>query len=1110
MAKNRTAKNLLTSRDTYNRYYGDFRGVDFASDHTQVSEGRLAFAVNMYRDYNSGGGKALETVPGFRRRVETRADEAINGIHEYRYRGEAPEKRMMLTVPDASTFRYRENVTFEPEIMPERESDIELIRLYRPAGDLGNYELGADFMLTQIDTESGIVELMLTTDFTGAKPGATFTAVFEVGGSTTSTQVTLYNKSSYRHHVALPENTEIYEYIRTENEKGQALSATYNSYSKEIRISAAQSMKGEKILAVYREKKYEAVREVLVHRGHRLLRWKRFPLDVGLTYTDAMTLPAPTEDNGGIKLYTVFPTHRTNYSLLLENVTAEDGTDITLTSRANGYYLTTTEAVDGDNIRIEYIDVHGERHDDYGYPRGTDDNGDTIIFTDYNPETIISAKTNEENPRDITDRLTYHRESVTISGSTLQEGDTVYVKYKTENELDIIRDATGLADRKSTSFMMNNRLYILDGIHFAFYERGGIFLSVTDDAYVPTTYINTIPAGANADIGAEYQQRNLLSDDFRQTFIADGETTEFYMNEPFDYVGDVKLYGKTTYTYTVDTQKNSIIFDEAPMKAEDAGYPEGYAGIEITATKPIENFAGTGMSGKELINGCTLAAVYDGRVFLSGNHDAPNLIFYCERNAEGVADPSYFGILNYMQDGTTSAEITALLPLADTLAVLKEKSTQDGTVFYHTPTETGNDVQPKIYPSQQGLSGTGCLGAAASFLDDPVFISDGGLEAIGQLSVRYERAIEHRSSLVDTKLSQLDLTRAQICEWNGYLCISEGGAMFLADSRQRYADEYGNAQYEWYYLEDIGAFKGQYTEYTYSARVPTGLEGKTVKYCTACKKGARECTCGDEGAFTEIPLSAADAVYDAELDRTHDLRGKSANPPDEDGKETTKIFRTVMQYSNEGYEYPVDIYYTVHDVRDRATLEHVRYDAYLCETKGAQTGGTFSPATVLKVIDGSLYFGTEHGKIFCFNTDKRDENGEIAPEWYTFDGRTIHAGCATKMDNCGIPHLTKSTVKRSTVIKTKTFADSTAKIKVRTNKKPYEQIARINSKRFAFDDMDFSDFSFVTGDQTLFSIKEKEKKWVEKQYYIYTDEFKKPFALYYVCYRYTVAGRYKE
>jgi hypothetical protein len=74
----------------------------------------------------------------------------------------------------------------------------------------------------------------------------------------------------------------------------------------------------------------------------------------------------------------------------------------------------------------------------------------------------------------------------------------------------------------------------------------------------------------------------------------------------------------------------------------------------------------------------------------------------------------------------------------------------------------------------------------------------------------------------------------------------------------------------------------------------------------------------------------------------------------------------------------------------------------------------------------------------------------------------------------------------------------------------YEQIARINSSVFSFDDVDFSEFSFETADQSLFSIREKEKKWVEKQYFVYSDEYMRPFALYYICYRYVIAGRFKE
>ena len=105
--------------------------------------------------------------------------------------------------------------------------------------------------------------------------------------------------------------------------------------------------------------------------------------------------------------------------------------------------------------------------------------------------------------------------------------------------------------------------------------------------------------------------------------------------------------------------------------------------------------------------------------------------------------------------------------------------------------------------------------------------------------------------------------------------------------------------------------------------------------------------------------------------------------------------------------------------------------------------------------------------------------------------------------------MTKTTIKRSTVIKTKSFKNSSAKVKVRTNKKPYVQIARINNAIFSFEDLDFSDLTFNTTEQSLFAIKEKEKQWVEKQYYLFSDEYLKPFALFSISYRYRVAGRYK-
>ncbi len=419
-----------------------------------------------------------------------------------------------------------------------------------------------------------------------------------------------------------------------------------------------------------------------------------------------------------------------------------------------------------------------------------------------------------------------------------------------------------------------------------------------------------------------------------------------------------------------------------------------------------------------------------------------------------------------------------------------------------TPTETGKDLLPKTYPSTKGLNGVGCLGACINFLDDPVFVSKMGLEAIGQLSVRYERALEHRSSLVDAKLINLDLAKASLEAWNGYLMLLCDGKIFMADSRQRYTnDSSGNMQYEWYYLEDIAVYEGQETEYIFSSSLGD-LAGKQI-YFAVCPM------CGMD-AEPEIPISlqVADKVYNELLREYND---KCGLPVTDSGY---WLYDNALMYY---YENGSKVYFRANvalsDDMPQCTGggDHPNaYTVYLCETHGNKTGGKQKKATVLKAVGDNLFFGTENGVLCSFNFDKRDEDGEIAPKYYSFDGRTILCGCATKMDCCDIPHLTKNTVKKSTVIKTKAMARSAAKVKVRTNKKPYNQIARINSARFAFDDMDFSDFTFETMDKSLYSVKEKEKKWVEKQYYIYSDEYCKPFSLYYISYRYTVAGRYKE
>lgn len=884
----KNSKNMLQERDTYNRYYGDFRGVDFSSDHTQVHEQRLAYAVNMFRDYQSGQGQALETIAGFRKRVVLPEENEVYGIFHFSHRAED-------------------------------------------------------------------------------------------------------NKT---------------------------------------------------------------VTKVLIHSGNKLYVWNNYPNTINVVLSETITVPAPTSTING--------TH-TFEQILPNNIAA-----VVALAKTNGEDLT--------------------------------------LLTSFDSTTHV---------------LSY-------ASSSLNEGDRLLLSYK-EGVL-TTQDAlfSEMNTRKSASFIFNNKLYIIDGKNYLVYD-GNTVQSVLSKAYIPTTYINIVPSGTNADIGKEYEQRNILQPKFKHTFIADGTTTDFYLNEnQLDSISEVKVYGQTKTAgtdYTVDLRNGVIKFATAPTKPEetiqsagsegesDVKYPEFYAGIEITASKVFTSVSGVTderFNISELITHCTLVAVYDNRVFLSGNPEFPNHVFYSARNSTGYVDPTYFGILNYFQDGVGVAPITGMITVADTLMVLKNDTQQDGSTYFHTATETNNSLQPKIYPSRQGLSGIGCLGACVNFLDDPIFISRLGVEAVGQLSVRNERANEHRSSLIDAKIANMDLKSAMVEEWNGYLLLLIDGKMFMADSRQVYTHAIGVPQYEWYYIEGIGVYKGQYLQYTYSTQLAEELQGKTVHYCTKCKKSADKCTCGNEDNVIEIPITLANSVYYMNSNETKNLTGTVVNAPNEAGESETEVFDEGVVVNIGGEDYSVGVYYTVHEVYDIFTGELVKYEAYLCETNGEYIGGKFKKATTIKNMAENIFFGTENGVICSFNFDKRNEQGEIAPQYYTFDDRTIYCGCATKMDCCGIPHLTKNTVKKSTVIKTKSFRSSAAKIKVRTNKKPYTQIARINNSLFSFEDMNFADFTFNTNEKSLFAIKEKEKQWVEKQYYIYSDEFMKPFALYYVSFRYQVVGRLKN
>lgn len=727
---------------------------------------------------------------------------------------------------------------------------------------------------------------------------------------------------------------------------------------------------------------------------------------------------------------------------------------------------------------------------------------------------------------------------------------------------------TGLGGNvKSVSFYYQSKLYILcNGSYFYVgYDASGNNPYLVDVAghpnrsYIPTTWKGIAPEALrdtqdkDAGEGKEFEQRNLLNPLYKVTFIAPGDQDFFELKEPidceFDFKNnrnnfatfssefDVYQYGvrlplayndgpgvpripegypnAITYvrndgelgvgkvqlvkspprpeknTWNPDTSEFDYTAEEIEAGTPDAekyNWPFAFSsyhdGIEITVTKNIKNLSGiTNLWNDQakIITNCRMAILFDNHVFLSGNPDYPRHIFYntFKNDDSGVPDALFFGQLNHQMEGTSNSPVVAMMSVGDALMVIKQDSDEEDSLILHT-SQTGSNLQPTIYPAQRGHKGIGCYGPCFNFRDDPIFLSKYGVDALGHVSTKYRRAIKHRSSLIDAKLLNCDLKNASMAEWGGYLLILTEGKIFMADSRQMYATDGNNTEYEWYYLEDIGVYTDQFDEYVF-AEFETGLTKEEMVH--------------DTGG---VEFEEAHVVRD-EFGVERHLIGTLAYESEDE-------IRSIVGADNKIF------YYKEIEDRDFSGEPTGRgLIKYYVAPSGGKTGGTFDAAVMLKTIGEDLFFVTKNGVLCKFNFDMRDpETGLIPNEYYDFNGRTIFSGCATKMDNCGIPHLTKSTVKKSVVIKTRTFTHSGMKVKVRTNRNVFNQVDRIINGQATYDDPSFNEYTFNMTDKSIFSVNEREKKWVEKQIFIYSDEFRRPFALHYLAYRYNIAGRYKE
>ncbi len=284
--------------------------------------------------------------------------------------------------------------------------------------------------------------------------------------------------------------------------------------------------------------------------------------------------------------------------------------------------------------------------------------------------------------------------------------------------------------------------------------------------------------------------------------ITDGKATP---KEEFAGVNTERIQGYVagggtvqTYVWIGNSEKNNCGFIACtPKKTITTGFTHtpGVDNFSIEFTHTVDGYA-------ERIEKCRFMDVFENRVFFSGNPDYPNVDWY-----SAVNDPLFVPDINYTEIGLSSSKIMGYLRTGGEQAIIK--SDGDGATIYMRSYQMLSDGSV-IFPVKQGIAGLGAIsrGAITTFLDDPVYLTRNGVYAIAQQDISSERALNIRSTRVNSRLlAEKNLEEAIMAEWNGHLLLCVNGKCFVADAAKKtYSGNKTNTfEYEWYYWSNIPA-----------------------------------------------------------------------------------------------------------------------------------------------------------------------------------------------------------------------------------------------------------------------------------------------------------------
>ena len=481
-----------------------------------------------------------------------------------------------------------------------------------------------------------------------------------------------------------------------------------------------------------------------------------------------------------------------------------------------------------------------------------------------------------------------------------------------------------------------------------------------------------------------------------------------------------------------------------------AEQPDGY-GKSFTERTAKENLDFT-----QALKLCEHSAVIDGRVFLWGNPEYSGVIFYSNRE-DSSADGLYFGALDYIDEGA-GTKILSVLGFSDGILVFSRGGSDGECIRLYTPEVDSDDKNRVIFKISEAHRGNFPLGAAINQGNEALYVTKDSLSAIGERSLYRSGSIETRSTAVAAMLAREDLTNAALCHWCGYVVLSLEGRMYLADTRAT-ANFGGGKEYEWFFLCGVGTYRSDNRVYRYST------------------------TANDGYILSDTP----DAIVTDEVWSEGDGKGR-------------------IVYFVNGEEGKIQVYPT---------------EEY--------SGGEFYPADNILGFDDKLIFSTGCGDVCVFNNDMRGiaparissdpdfdpieyektMGKRIHPDFYAFHNHSPRYALVCAYDDCGIPHLKKSTVKRSLAVKLAILGGGRILCEVGCDSGGYHPVGSVDGVS-DFSTLSFTSSPFGCAERLTVALPERERGWVEKSIALYSEDFRSPFGVYSIGYRYKISGRIKN